>query len=72
MGTRDHLYGGDFADTGRRRSADIGRGLDSGDVALDEAAITRQRSSASWLIPEGPHVRPARAGLRMIIEPDLA
>ena len=41
-------------------------------IVLDEDAITRERSSATWLIPEGPHVRPTRAGLRMITEPGPA
>lgn len=34
-------------------------------VSVDEGAIERNQKSASWLLPEGPHVRPARAGLRL-------
>jgi hypothetical protein len=35
-------------------------------VAVDEAAIERNQRSASWLLTEGPHVRPTRAGLRLV------
>lgn len=38
-------------------------------VTVDEVAIASARAEESgWLIPEGPHVRPARAGLRMVAE----
>ncbi|KRB35181.1 mandelate racemase/muconate lactonizing enzyme family protein [Microbacterium sp. Root180] len=35
-------------------------------VSVDEGAIERNQTSASWLLAEGPHVRPARAGLRLV------
>lgn len=35
-------------------------------VSIDEDAIRRARASASWLVPAGPHVRPERAGLRLV------
>lgn len=39
-------------------------------VTVDEAAIERNQRSASWLLTEGPHVRPARAGLRLVTDTD--
>jgi L-alanine-DL-glutamate epimerase-like enolase superfamily enzyme len=39
-------------------------------VSVDEAAIAAHQTSASWLVPEGPHVRPPRAGLRLVAGPD--
>ncbi len=39
-------------------------------VAVDEAAIAGNQRSASWLLTEGPHVRPARAGLRLVTDTD--
>lgn len=34
-------------------------------IEVDEAAIARARSGDDWQIPSGPHVRSARAGLRL-------
>jgi L-alanine-DL-glutamate epimerase-like enolase superfamily enzyme len=40
-------------------------------VTIDETAIaTRHEQQDSWLVPEGPHVRSVRAGLRLVAEPD--
>ena len=39
-------------------------------VTVDEAAIEGNQRSASWLLTEGPHVRPARAGLRLVTDTD--
>lgn len=39
-------------------------------VSIDEVAIDLNQKSASWLLTEGPHVRPARAGLRMVAGED--
>lgn len=41
-------------------------------VTVDETAIADHQRSASWLVAEGPHVRPVRAGLRLVSEPDRA
>lgn len=39
-------------------------------VTVDEEAITRRgEADASWLVSEGPHVRPDRAGLQLVAEP---
>ncbi len=35
-------------------------------VWVDEAAIAQRREGGSWLVPSGPHVRPGRAGLRLV------
>jgi L-alanine-DL-glutamate epimerase-like enolase superfamily enzyme len=37
-------------------------------VVVDEAAIAQRTLTADWLISNGPHVRPARAGLELVIE----
>ncbi|MFT4089120.1 MAG: mandelate racemase/muconate lactonizing enzyme family protein [Asticcacaulis sp.] len=37
-------------------------------ITLDEAAIAENKLSGQWLSPGGPHVRPARAGLRLVPE----
>ena len=37
-------------------------------ITIDEQAIARNRPAASWLSREGPHVRPRRAGLRLIAD----
>lgn len=40
-------------------------------VSVDEALITAEgQRDASWLAAEGPHVRPTRAGLRLVPETD--
>lgn len=39
-------------------------------VVVDEAAILANQKSASWLLTEGPHVRPTRAGLRLVADAD--
>ena len=39
-------------------------------VSIDEVAIDLNQKSASWLLTEGPHVRPARAGLRLVTGED--
>ena len=40
-------------------------------VSVDEALITAEADKgASWLVGAGPHVRPDRAGLRLVPEPD--
>ena len=41
-------------------------------VSVDEDAILASQRSASWLVPAGPHVRPSRAGLRLVAEDDRA
>ena len=42
-------------------------------IAVDEQAIASRRMSESgWLVQAGPHVRPQRAGLRMVAEPPVA
>jgi L-alanine-DL-glutamate epimerase-like enolase superfamily enzyme len=38
-------------------------------VEVDEAAIAAHRESGDWRVPAGPHVRPERAGRRLVIEP---
>jgi L-alanine-DL-glutamate epimerase-like enolase superfamily enzyme len=35
-------------------------------ISLDEALITARCDTASWLVPQGPHVRSSRAGLRLV------
>ena len=37
-------------------------------ITLDEAAIAAIGGVEGWRIPAGPHVRPARAGLRLVPE----
>ena len=42
-------------------------------VTVDEQAIAaRTMSESGWLVQSGPHVRPQRAGLRMVSEPASA
>jgi L-alanine-DL-glutamate epimerase-like enolase superfamily enzyme len=56
----------EFADGGIVLGDEPGHG-----VSVDEAAILgHERDGASWLVAEGPHVRPARAGLRLVPESD--
>jgi hypothetical protein len=38
-------------------------------VEVDEAAIAAHRASGDWRVPAGPHVRPPRAGRRLVAEP---
>ena len=35
-------------------------------IRVDEAAIARARAADSWVVPAGPHVRSARAGLQLV------
>ena len=38
-------------------------------MTVDEAALADlEKSEGGWLLPEGPHVRPDRAGLRLVAE----
>lgn len=37
-------------------------------VTVDEAAIAARSASADWLVTEGPHVRPDRAGLNLVLD----
>lgn len=37
-------------------------------ITVDEAAIAVLNGDASWTVPAGPHVRPDRAGLRLVAE----
>jgi L-alanine-DL-glutamate epimerase-like enolase superfamily enzyme len=37
-------------------------------IEIDEAAIVKTRQSGRWATAGGPHVRPARAGLRLVPE----
>lgn len=37
-------------------------------LAIDEEAVTTARVRQGWSRPAGPHVRPARAGLRLVAE----
>ena len=40
-----------------------------GGMTVDEAALADlEKSEGGWLLPEGPHVRPDRAGLRLVAE----
>jgi L-alanine-DL-glutamate epimerase-like enolase superfamily enzyme len=39
-------------------------------VTVDVEAIAAGERSASWLVTEGPHVRPSRAGLRLVADLD--
>lgn len=58
----------DFADGGIILGDEPGHG-----VSIDEEAILgHQRDGVSWLVTEGPHVRPARAGLRLVPDSDTA
>jgi L-alanine-DL-glutamate epimerase-like enolase superfamily enzyme len=41
-------------------------------VTIDEAAIAARADTADWLVADGPHVRPKRAGLRLVAEPPPA
>lgn len=34
-------------------------------ITLDETALAQQAGEGSWTLPQGPHVRPERAGLRL-------
>ena len=34
-------------------------------IAIDENALQQQQNDGSWMIAQGPHVRPERAGLRL-------
>ncbi|MEO5535729.1 MAG: mandelate racemase/muconate lactonizing enzyme family protein [Pseudolysinimonas sp.] len=58
----------EYADGGIVLGEEPGVGL-----IVDEAKILAEgQKSASWLIPQGPHVRPSRAGLRLVAEPSDA
>jgi len=35
-------------------------------IKIDEAAIGASRRAGAWTVPQGPHVRPERAGLRLV------
>ena len=35
-------------------------------IRVDEAAIGARQCSGAWTVPQGPHVRPERAGLRLV------
>jgi len=37
-------------------------------IQVDEAAIADLHGDAAWTVPAGPHVRPDRAGLRLVAE----
>ncbi|WP_152360230.1 mandelate racemase/muconate lactonizing enzyme family protein [Microlunatus speluncae] len=37
-------------------------------ISVDEAALVEPAAESGWSDPEGPHVRPVRAGLRMILD----
>jgi L-alanine-DL-glutamate epimerase-like enolase superfamily enzyme len=37
-------------------------------VEIDEQAILANQRPASWMAPDGPHIRPDRAGLRLVAE----
>ncbi|EGF89683.1 mandelate racemase / muconate lactonizing enzyme, N-terminal domain protein [Asticcacaulis biprosthecium C19] len=37
-------------------------------IDVDEALILSERQSGQWSVPGGPHVRPTRAGLRLVPE----
>ncbi len=37
-------------------------------ITVDEAAVAVLNGDASWTVPAGPHVRPDRAGLRLVAE----
>jgi len=37
-------------------------------IAIDESAIEDAAKGEGWLHPAGPHVRPARAGLRVVLD----
>jgi L-alanine-DL-glutamate epimerase-like enolase superfamily enzyme len=37
-------------------------------IAVDEDAITAGLEDGSWAVPAGPHVRPQRAGLRLVAD----
>lgn len=37
-------------------------------ITVDEAAIADDQRSATWLSPDGPHVRSSRAGLRLVAD----
>jgi L-alanine-DL-glutamate epimerase-like enolase superfamily enzyme len=39
-----------------------------GGLEIDEVAIAADQRSASWLLPDGPHVRSDRAGLRLVAD----
>lgn len=37
-------------------------------VVVDEEAIAAHSANADWLVAEGPHVRPGRAGLELVLD----
>ncbi|WP_353807559.1 mandelate racemase/muconate lactonizing enzyme family protein [Agromyces sp. SYSU T00194] len=37
-------------------------------IRIDEAEIAAAREGAGWTLPAGPHMRPTRAGLRMLLD----
>lgn len=37
-------------------------------VTVDEAAVSSRTGTADWLVAEGPHVRPKRAGLQLVAD----
>jgi L-alanine-DL-glutamate epimerase-like enolase superfamily enzyme len=41
-------------------------------VTIDEAAIAARIDESDWLIVNGPHVRPARAGLQLVTDSSMA
>ncbi|MEP6842688.1 MAG: mandelate racemase/muconate lactonizing enzyme family protein [Pseudolysinimonas sp.] len=54
----------DYADGGIVLGNEPGAGL-----TIDEDAIARHTvAEAGWLVPQGPHVRPRRAGLRLVAD----
>ena len=53
----------EFADGGVVLGDTPGNGL-----TVDESAIDENQRAASWLSPEGPHVRSPRAGLRLVAD----
>lgn len=53
----------EYADGGIILGDQPGNGL-----SVDEAAIAGSHTEGTWLIPEGPHVRPSRAGLRLVAD----
>ena len=39
-------------------------------VSIDESAIEKRTvAAADWLVNDGPHVRPKRAGLQLVADP---
>ena len=41
-------------------------------VTIDEAAIAARVEASDWLVANGPHVRPARAGLQLVADSPIA